>query len=207
MKIGPREQIGIAIGLTVVVLIAIFALLVWPQWQKLGETDKSIADARTQVQTAKALLATREDSKQHASDTDAKWMRLANLVPDGPDLPSLIVELQDGAFASGVQMLGVTPSTPVATANYYSIPIQVEVVGSWADTVDYLQRIMKFSRGIRIVESSTVRVNNPDLIARENLSIPDYSQKTVIKLEAYMIPTSAGATSTAPAATAPATGQ
>jgi len=207
MKIGPREQIGIAIGLTLVVLIAIGALLVWPQIQKLGELDKSIADARTEVATAKALLQTREDSKQHASDTDAKWMRLSNLVPDGPDLPSLIVELQDAAFASGVQLLGVTPSAPVATEKYYSIPIQVEVVGSWADTVDYLQRIMKFNRGIRIVESNTVRVNDPDVVTRENVTIADYSERTTIKIEAYMIPTSAGATSTAPATTAPVTGQ
>jgi Tfp pilus assembly protein PilO len=207
MKIGPREQIIASVVAVVVVLVAIGAFLVWPQVQRLGELDGEMKLARADVASAQALLQSREQSKQRASETDAKWMGLANLVTNEPDLPSLIVELQDAAFASGVQLLGVTPSNPVGTANYYSIPIQVEIVGSWADTVDYLQRLIKFNRGLRIVESSTVRVNNTDVITRENATLPDYSSKTTIKLEAYMIPVSSGTTATPPAATAPATGQ
>jgi Tfp pilus assembly protein PilO len=199
MKIGPREQIILSVVAVVVVILAIAAFLVWPQVQKLSSMDKDIALARADVASAQALLQTREQSKQRASDTDAKWLRLANLVPDGPDLPALIVELQDAAFASGVQLLGVTPSNPVGTANYYSIPIQVEIVGTWADTVDYLQRLPKFNRGLRIVESSTTRVNNSDVITKENATVPDYSERTTIKIEAYMIPASAGTTPTAPA--------
>jgi type IV pilus assembly protein PilO len=206
MRIGPREQIILAFVAVAVVLIGIGAFMVWPQAQKLGELDAGINSARADVASAQALLATREQSKERASDTDAKWMRLANLVPSEPDLPSLIVELQDAAFSSGVQMIGVTPSNPVGTANYYSIPIQVEVLGTWPDTVDYLQRIAKFNRGVRIIESTTVRVNNADVATKENLTVPDYSSRTTIKLEAYMIPASASTTSTAPAAVAPAAG-
>ena len=204
MKIGPRERIIVAVVAVVIVLGAIGAFLVWPQIQKLGQVNGSISAARADVATAQALLETREQSKQRASDTDAKWLRLANLVPGEPDLPSLIVELQDAAFASGVQLLAVTPSNPVGTANYYSIPIQVEVLGSWADTVDYLQRVYKLNRGVRIVDSSTVRVNNTDVLTKENAQIPDYSEKTAIRLEAYMIPASSSTTATPPAATAPA---
>lgn len=207
MRIGPREQIIISVVAVVIVLAAIGGFLVWPQIKQLGETQNQIKSARDDVASAQALLRTREQSKQRASETDAKWLRLANLVPDGPDLPSLIVELQDAAFSSGVQLLGVTPSNPVATESYYSIPIEVDVLGTWADTVDYLQRLYKFNRGVRIVESSTVRVNNPDVITKENVTIPDYAERTTIKIEAYMIPASAGATATPPAATAPATGQ
>jgi type IV pilus assembly protein PilO len=201
MKIGPREQIILAIVGVVLVIAAIGAFLIWPQVQRLSALDGEIATARADVASAQAMLQTVEQSKARASETDAKWLRLANLVPDGPDLPSLIVELQDSAFDSGVQLLGVTPSNPVPTSSYYSIPIQVEIIGTWADTVDYLQRLVKFNRGVRVVESSTTRVSNADVASKENLPIPDYAEHTVIKLEAYMIPSaSALTTPTAPPA-------
>jgi type IV pilus assembly protein PilO len=201
MKIGPREQIILAIVGVVLVVVAIVAFLIWPQIQQLGKLDSEIAAARGDVASAQALLQTVEQSKARASETDAKWLRLANLVPDGPDLPSLIIELQDAAFDSGVQLLGVTPSTPVAQSSYHSIPIQLDVIGTWSDTVDYLQRLVKLNRGIRIVESSSTRTNNSDVAAKENQPIPEYSERTVIKIEAYMIPSAAVlSTPTAPPA-------
>jgi type IV pilus assembly protein PilO len=202
MKIGPREQIIVAGVAVVVVIVAVVAFLVWPQFQRNGELEGQIAKAKTEVESSKALLATREASKDRAAETDARWLRLANLMPEGPDLPSLIVELQDVAFASGVQLVGVTPADPAAGATYYTIPIQVQVIGTWADTVDFLQRIMKLNRGVRIVESATTRTDNSEQAARENETIPDYAEKTTIKLESYMMPASTGGTATpAPTAT------
>ena len=164
MKIGPREQIIITVVAVVVVVVAIGAFLVWPQIQKLGALDDDITAARADVASAQALLQTREQSKARASDTDAKWLRLANLVPDQPDLPSLIVELQDAAFASGVQLLGVTPSNPVGTANYYSIPApsrDSRDLGGHRRLPAAPPQVQP--RCSRIVESSTVRVNNADV--------------------------------------------
>jgi Tfp pilus assembly protein PilO len=201
MKIGPREQLIIAGVAIVVVVVALGALLVWPKYQELGALDGQISAAQVEVDSAKALLTTREASKNRAVETDARWLRLANLVPDGPDLPSLIVELQDAAFTSGVQLIAVTPSPPNATTTYYSIPVQLQVLGTWADTVDFLQRAAKLDRGIRIVESSSSRTDNTEQATRENQTIPDYAELTNIKLEAYMIPSSAPSSTTAPTST------
>lgn len=208
MKIGPREQVIISAVVVVVILGAIIGFLIWPQIRRIGDLDGQIASAQGDVASARALLQTREQSKARAADTNARWLRLANLVPDGPDLPSLIVELQDAAFDSGVQLLGVTPSAPVGAATYYSIPIKLDVVGTWADTVDYLQRLQKFNRGLRIVDSSSARVQNTDVANTENAVLPDYSVRTAIDIEAYMIPASSSSTSTpAPSAAPTATGQ
>jgi Tfp pilus assembly protein PilO len=183
-----------------VVLIAIGAFLIWPQYQKLGELDTKITTAKQDVEMAKNLLAQREASKAHAADTDAKWLRLSNLVPEGPDLPSMIIELQDAAFASGVQLVGVTPSTPAQTAGaqYWSVPIQLQVIGTWADTVDYLQRLLKLNRGVRIVEFVAGTTDNTQQAQKENEPLPDYAAQTAIKIEVYMVPASAAATPTAP---------
>jgi Tfp pilus assembly protein PilO len=200
MKIGPREQIIFAFVAVIVIVVVVGGVAIVPQWQRLNDLNQSITQARSDNQTAKQLLEVRVESKNRAADTDAKWLRLANLVPDGPDLPSLIVELQDAAFASGVQIVSIAPSPPTSYAKYYSIPITMQVIGSWADSVDFLERIMKLNRGVRIVESSSARTTNTEQAAKENLPLPDYATVTTIKLEAYMIPSEASS-STPDAAT------
>jgi Tfp pilus assembly protein PilO len=199
MKIGPREQIIIAGVVVVVVLVAIVGGLILPQISSNSELDQSIVSARSEVDAARGLLAVRVQSKDRASTTDAKWLRLADLVPESPDLPSLIVELQDAAFASGVQLTAVTPAAPTAGATYYTIPIQLTVIGTWPDTVDYLQRLLKLNRGVRIVQSSSARTTNDAQQDKENMSLPDYAPETTILVEAYMIPSATSSTTPAPA--------
>jgi type IV pilus assembly protein PilO len=201
MKIGPREQIIVSAVVALVVIVAVAGFLVWPQFQQIGQLSGEIKAAQTEVQSGIALLNARKASKDRAAETDARWLRLANLMPEGPDLPSLIVELQDSAFASGVQLVSVTPAAPSAGAQYYTIPIEVQVIGTWADSVDFLQRIMKLNRGVRVVGSVSTRTDNSEQTVRENETIPDYSASTIIQLEGYMMPSSTGSTAT-PAATA-----
>ena len=159
MKIGPREQLILVIVGLLVVLVAVAALLVWPQYQKQKALDEDLAAATAQLQTSKDLLAQRQQIKNRAATTDAQWLRLASLVPENPDLPSLIIDLQDAAFASGVQMNGVAPADPSESPDksYVLIPMEVRILGTWADTIDYLKSIDKLNRGIRVVNfTSTV---------------------------------------------------
>lgn len=205
MKIGPREKLIVWILVAVVVVIGLAAGLVVPQIGQLGGVAREISDKDAQVSAAKGLVAVREQSKNRVAETDAKWMRMANLVPEGPDLPSLIVEFQDSAFASGVQLIGVTPSDISPKTTYYAIPVQLEVLGTWADTVDFLHRIGRLNRGIRIVAIDAKSTDNDEVATKENEIIPDYAEQTKIDVEAYMIPSSVdSATPSAAASSTPA---
>lgn len=185
MKIGPREQLILVVVGCVVVLIALAFLLVLPQFQKLGDLDAQLASAQQQVSTAKTLLAQREEIKNRAAETDAKWLRLANMVPESPDLPSLIIEVQDEAFDSGVQLQSMTPGALVASPSFQAVPISMNIIGTWSDTVDFLQGLMKLDRGIRVVSFNS---GVSPTIANANPTLPNYSESTSVQIEAYMIP-------------------
>ncbi len=198
MKIGPREQLILVVVGLFVLFAALAVLLVWPQYQKQQTLDEQIAAAETQLQTSKTLLAQRQQIKNRTAATDAQWLNLATLVPESPDLPSLIIEIQDVAFASGVQINAITPSAPTQSADksYVTIPLQVGIVGTWADTVDYLKNLNALNRGLREVSyTSTVAQKGTG-----NPVLPDYSVSTQVVLEAYTIPAAAAGAS-APAAT------
>lgn len=199
MRIGPRERVILTVVGVVVVVLALVALLVYPQLTKLGALSVQEAAAQERATAAKSLLEQRQAIKNRSSDTEAKWLMLANQVPQNPDLPALIIEMQEVAFKSGVQLTAVTPAEPLVVGSFVSIPMQVEVVGNWSDTVDYLQRIVKLDRGIRIVEFASTMADSKSQEARVNEPVPDYSEITTIRLEAYAVP-AVTATGTAPPA-------
>jgi len=198
MKIAPREQFILTVVGCVLLVVVLVALLIYPSFKNLATLDSQITQAQSDVSVAKSLLAQRQGIKDRSSQTDAKWLTLANQVPDSPDLPSLIIELQDAAFDSGVQLIAVTPGEPTTLGEYASVPLTIEILGTWADTVDYLQRIDKLSRGLRTLMVSSVVTENSTQSTRANATLPAYFEDTKLSLEAYMIPVSSGTTPTAP---------
>lgn len=200
MKISLKDQLVLTSVALVVVLALVIGFLIVPQFSKLAGMDQEIGQARADVAAQANLLNQRASLKNQAAETDAKALRLSTLVPDQADLPALIIELQDVAFAAGVELTALTPSDPVVAddATYESIPLDLTVQGTWTDTVDFLQRIPRLTRGIRTVEfTANVLDNDTD----ENSELSAYEVETAVQLEAYAAPSDLTTDTAAPATT------
>jgi Tfp pilus assembly protein PilO len=216
MRISPRNKlILVAVAIAVVAVIAAMLLIV-PQVRTIATINGRIQQAEKDVDAANALLMQRQEMKDRAAETDAAYLRLANQVPETPELPSLIIEVQDVALQSGVDLEGVRPADPISstsskagtgqttaqataastasTADYVVIPIEVSISGSWSDTIDFMNRIQRMTRAIRIVDYNTA--SNTGSSAEEQSSSSQTSEFTNFKLEAYTIPVATSGTGT-----------
>jgi Tfp pilus assembly protein PilO len=196
MNMSPRNVLIIAVAGCVLVAVAAVALLVVPQFSKIGDLNTEIQTAEQEQEQAQALLERRQQAKSRAAITDAELLVLANSVPESPELPSLIIELQDAAVDAGLQFRSLSPGPPERpwepqgqqpAPEYLTIPITVEVFGTWTDTIDYLQRIQRFPRQVRIVSVQTQYTEQPPPQAPEPM--PTVPVLTQIEIEAYMVPT------------------
>jgi type IV pilus assembly protein PilO len=158
---SSRNRLILTIALVVVVAIVLVALLVYPQFGKLSDLDKQIAAAQAQIDTAKMLLVQRQAIKAQAAETDAALLRLSNELPENPEIPSLIIELQDTASEAGVDFRTLSPTEPEQRTGYAAIKLSVDVIGEWADVIDYMQRLNKLTRQVRIVGFSATPVAPP----------------------------------------------
>lgn len=157
-RLSTQAQMLIAIGLIVVVAIAVVVLGILPLFQEAALVSDDIMSAEMELSTAKTLLARRQEAKAQAVLTEVDLMRIANQVPDSPQLPSLIVELQSVANDSGVTLVSISVGgvevlevgADGVVPMYNRLPITIEYTGAWTELIDFNRRISRLQRGVRV---------------------------------------------------------
>jgi len=144
------------------VLFVVFALL--PQFQTIDSLNSELTDAQAAVQQAQPQLVQLRAAKSRAAQTEAQILQLGTEVPDSPQLPTLIIELEDMGAASGVDVVSMTwgPPAPVTGGQYTEIPLNLTLSAGWDDLLDYLRRIEKSTRLLRV---SSVNIAPPSQAA------------------------------------------
>ena len=72
-------------------------------------------------------------------------------------MPSLIIELQDTANDAGLECEKFAPTARPEEPTGTTEKIDVVVTGTWDDVVDFLPRIQKLERGVRVLDSVSCR--------------------------------------------------
>jgi Tfp pilus assembly protein PilO len=206
MKISPRDRLILTGVVLAIVALLAGALLIVPQVQQLQSLSADAEQANKDYQEAKALLQQRQDMKDNAAATDTEYLRLANQVPESPELPSLIIELQDNALQAGVKFESLRPADPQSSLDtqqsdasaetaptqggeeYVVIPLTMGVQGTWSDTIDFMSRLQKMTRALRTVEFSS-GTDTPGGAESEDITSDAVNEFTNFKLEAYCYPT------------------
>lgn len=206
MKISPRDILIAAVVGILVVAVILVVLLILPQNTRLSQIDTSVKSAQNEISQAEALLAQRQQAKQRSAMTATELLALSNAVPENPELPSLIMELQDLAAKSGLQFRSLTPAQPapawtaqgkVPEPTYLRIPLKMQVFGTWSDTVDFLQRVQRLPRQLRITSVSAAHPDTPP--PNTPTPMPKVPVLTEVGIEAYVVQP-ASAAGSAPAA-------
>jgi hypothetical protein len=135
--ISPRLLAGIILVAVVgLVLIGWFGL-VSPQRSKASSLDTQIADAQTQLHTAKILSSVQRSGKGEKSGLAL----LATAMPQNLQMPSVLKQVQGLAATSNVSLDSFTPSTGTAQSGYNVVPINVSVSGRYAAVKGFLRKL------------------------------------------------------------------
>ena len=204
-KLPAQTQMYIMIALIAVGALAVAFFGIVPLFQSAADVDAQFANEQTNLATAQALLARRQSAKAQSAGNEVELMRIANELPDSPQLPSVIVELQDVANAAGIELRSITPGDLVdgdpltagsTVSTYQVVPVVLLVEGDWVEAIDYLQRVRDLDRGVRVVTANFRYV--PDETGDAGHIEADFA------LEVYVMPTTTAAvTAPEPAVTTP----
>jgi len=166
-RTSAQTQMIIVIALIVVFAAAVTALVIVPIFNESSTLNEQITQAQKDLQSAKTLLQRRQAAKAASAANQVELMKLANRVPDSPQLPTVIIQLQDAANAAGLELAEISPqavepgedlASPTAVSAFTKVPITVVLQGSWADIIEFTRKLDAMERGIRVTATNFVNV-------------------------------------------------
>ena len=136
-----KKQVSLTAVLTLglgIVLVVGAVLLVKPQREEGSRLDGEIAALEAEV----AASPRRDDLKKPAVEIDyADLFRLGKAMPDGDDMPGIILELDAMAASTGVKFLAIQPQPQEAKRTFRALPILLTFQGNYYDLTDFLYRV------------------------------------------------------------------
>lgn len=150
-----QKMIAVAV-LIVGLAAAVVVFVILPQFAQLADLQQQKADAEARSAQAAMVLETLRGAKGRAAVTEAELLKIGTQMPDSPQLPALIMELQDIANTSGVEVSSLSPGQPTVAAGgqYTEISMSEAVTAEWDDLLDYLKRVDRSTRLLRVTSVS-----------------------------------------------------
>ncbi len=149
-KLSPRDETIVEIVIVIVIAVALAMLLVRPQLGRLSELDAQRQAEEQSIRNAQAELELLKAAKGEALQVQADLIKVGNEVPDTPQLPSIVVQLQDLANEAGINFVQIKPGTLAPAGEYTVLPLQLSLRGQFFDIVDFLYRIEHLPREVRV---------------------------------------------------------
>lgn len=127
-----------AIAAMILVAVAAYFVLIRPKRAEAGRLAEKIELLEADVSAAKlAAEATKRTEKINVADL----FELSKAMPDRPDMPGIILELDSIAEAVGIEFVQISPELVVARQGYRILPIRFIFEGNYFELSDFLFRV------------------------------------------------------------------
>ncbi len=144
----------ILVGLIIVVLIVgYYFLLFSPQRQEISERREERSTKESQLQQLQQEVANLEDLQARAPDIERQLLQLGELIPDNPEIPTLVVQLQQIAAAANVTQVSIQPEDPQPPAeggDFTVIPVTMSFEGTYGELQNFLLRLQNLARLVTV---------------------------------------------------------
>jgi hypothetical protein len=171
LSLSSRDRVLLAVVAPVALLAAYWLLLLGPLRAEAGELEGQVAQQSQARDAALARVAQLERARStYAADYETV-VRLGKAIPTSVDMPSLLLQVEDAARGTGVELSRVTPgeraaaagASGVATADTQTtrdaraparaatpgldtVPLQLTLSGDFFGLADFLHRQKRFVR-------------------------------------------------------------
>jgi Tfp pilus assembly protein PilO len=148
---GRRAVIVAGAGAAILALLLIL-FLVLPKMAEVTEAQGDLKDAKAQQQSLSAQLNALRQARDEAPENEATIREIEGKVPPTADLPGVILFLRNAASVSGVQVLSLTPATPLPapSGEFSSISVSASGQGSYFAVVKYLHEMETLPRAATV---------------------------------------------------------
>jgi type IV pilus assembly protein PilO len=164
MNRNDRNILILGILGIVIIVIGFYFLLLSPLLQNLDEQAQAREDKLAQLEQVQQEVNELEEVRRNSDEIQRQLLELSKRVPTQPQIPTLVVQVEEIADASGVTQLSVDPGSPTVPAgggDYQVVPVTMTFDGTYDQMQDFLLRTRNLSRLVTVTGLSYCR--NPPI--------------------------------------------
>jgi len=138
------------------VAILMVLLLVLPKMGQVSQAQDKLDQAQRDQQTLESRKSALEDAKAAAPQARKTIAEVHNRIPPTADEPGLILLLQNAAINAGIDLVSLSPGTPVldTTSGLSKIAVAVSASGTYFDVTDFMYQIETLPRAAIVTNLS-----------------------------------------------------
>ena len=137
-KMKPPVLIALLVGGVLLFGALGWFVLVRPQGAKVKSLQKQQEEIQQKIDDQREqAAAARGVPKIRVADV----YRLAKAMPDGTDMPDLLLELSQLARSTGIDFDSISPQPTVTLTGYQALPVKVTFNGNFFNLADFLYRL------------------------------------------------------------------
>jgi len=155
MSRNDRNILILGILGIVIIIVGYYFLLLSPLLQRLDEQAQAREDKQAQLEQVQQEVNELEEVRRNSPEIQSQLLELSKRVPTQPQIPTLVVQVEEIADASGVTQLSVDPEPPTAPAgggDYQVVPVTMLFNGTYDQMQDFLLRTRNLTRLVTVTE-------------------------------------------------------
>lgn len=147
-----RRAVIVAGAAAAILAILLVLFLVLPKMAEVTTAEGELQDAKAEQQTLSVQLNALKQARDEAPQNEATIREIEGKVPPTANLPSVILFLRNSATVAGVQVMSLTPATPVPepSGGFSSISVSASGQGSYFALVKYLHELETLPRAATV---------------------------------------------------------
>ncbi len=158
-----RDRNVLLLGLLVILILVVgyYFLLLRPLLSTLDERAQERDDKQAQLAGLQQQVAELEAVRRNAPELERQILEYSKRIPEEPEIPTLVVQIEEIARASGVTQLSIVPGTPRSPpggGNYSVMPITMAFEGTYEELQDFTRRTHNLARLVTINDVIYCRV-------------------------------------------------
>ncbi len=161
MSRNDRNVLILGILGIVTIVVGFYFLLLSPLLQRLDEQAQARDDKQAQLEQVQQEVNELEEVRRNSPEIQRQLLELSKRVPTQPQIPTLVVQVEEIADASGVTQLTVDPEPPTAPdggGDYQVVPVTMQFNGTYDQMQDFLLRTRNLSRLVTVTDVSYCRI-------------------------------------------------
>lgn len=153
MDRNTRNIVILGVLIILVLIIGYYFLLLSPLWTRYDEAVQERSDKEAQLQQLQQQVAQLEEIKNNAPTVERQLLELSKRIPSQPEIPTLVVQVEEIATLAGVTQISLVPGSPgpAPGGGDFSVqPITMSFEGTYDQLQDFLLRTENLARLVTV---------------------------------------------------------